>query len=128
MDQMVTLMLDSIDDVVCVLFFCKMHAFILDVVNLKDHKNSNDLTQRCNEVWENKAETSAMSSAAINAPAHLSLAAVCGSCRSSSPFQEKRPAQARSSHCLLPTSAWARGSRDGKGLCLLPLPVQSPEV
>ena len=65
MDQLIDLKSDSLDDVIKALFFRKMPTYIRDVVNPKDYKELYDLTQWCNEVWENMGmDAGVMSTAA----------------------------------------------------------------
>ena len=94
MDQLVAMKPDSVDDIIRVLFLRKLPAFIRDVINPNDHKNIQELTQRCNEVWENKADATEMSSAAVAAAAHRPTSPARASRPSSSPFRGRRPTYA----------------------------------
>jgi hypothetical protein len=54
MDQLTALKPNSLDDVIQALFFLKMPKYIQGTVSPKEYKNLFDLSQRCNEVWENR--------------------------------------------------------------------------
>jgi hypothetical protein len=53
-DEFIALKLDSLDDVIQVLFSRKITGYIWNVVNPDDYKIFYGLTQRCNEGWKNR--------------------------------------------------------------------------
>ena len=112
-DQLAAMRPDDVDVIMRVLFLRKLPAYIRDVINPKDHHTAQDLTQRCNEVWENRAESASAAAAAMHRPTSPAR----GNRRSSSPFRGRKPARAKPSHRRSPTPAAARGGQDTTGFC-----------
>ena len=112
-DQLAAMRPDDVDVIMRVLFLRKLPAYIRDVINPKDHHTAEDLTQRCNEIWENRAE----SASAVAAAVHRPTSPARGNRRSSSPFRGRKPAKAKPSHRRSPTPAAARGGQDTTGFC-----------
>jgi hypothetical protein len=73
MDQVIFLKLNA-PDIIQALFFRKMLGYIRDLINLKDYKNLYDITQRCNEVWDNRGVDTGIMSAAVPVRRSQSLA------------------------------------------------------
>ena len=113
-DQLAAMRPDDVDVIMRVLFLRKLPAYIRDVINPKDHRTAEELTQRCNEIWENRAESA---SAAAAAAVHRPTSPARGNRRSSSPFRGRKPAKAKPSHRRSPTPAAARGGQDTTGFC-----------
>ena len=74
MDQLLALKPDSLDDVIRVLFFRKVHSSIPNRVNPNYYKNLRDLTKRCNEVWESRTASGVVSALVAAAPCAFSPA------------------------------------------------------
>ena len=119
MDQLLAMKPDSLEDVIRVLFFRKVHTCIRDGVNPNDYQNLRDLTKRCNEVWESRSASGMASASVAAAAAQRSASPARSSRRNSSPFRGKRPAPPKAHRRRSPTPAAARGTQDGgqEGLC-----------
>ena len=115
-DEFIALKLDSLDDVIQVLFSRKITGYIWNVVNPEDYKIFYGLTQRCNEGWKNRRPDAAPAAyrsrcLAVTIPVPrqpLQLLTL--------PWKADLPRQVCSSP-LAPAPAPTRGSRDGNGRC-----------
>jgi hypothetical protein len=112
-DQMNAIRPDSVDDIMRVFFFRRMPGYIRDVVNTRKWDNFHDLTQLCNQIWEQRGGAAAAMAAAVQPRA----ASPKGG-RSRSPAPAPKTAQKqKNQHRRSPTPAAARTYPDSAGRC-----------
>jgi hypothetical protein len=104
-DNLTALQQATVKDAQTVLFICKLPRHISNLINPRAFKTSEELIQRCNELW--MAQTPEEAAAAAAAPSPQS--SFRSARRSPSPFRRKTPGGDKSGRHRSPTPGAARG-------------------
>jgi hypothetical protein len=125
-DNLATLQLSTVKEAQTVLFLRKLPRHIRNLINLRAFKEPEDLTQCCNEVWEDQTAEEATAAAAVAAPRpHMPFQ---GARRFPSPFRGKGSACNKPGRCRSPS--WGRPEAAATIACVSTTPVLAlrPEV
>ena len=108
-DNLTALQPATVKEAQTVLFLRKLPRHIRNLINLRAFKEPEDLTQCCNEVWEDQTAEEATAAAAVAAPRpHMPFQ---GARRFPSPFRGKGSAGDKSGRRRSPTPGPPRGGR-----------------
>jgi hypothetical protein len=114
LDNLTALQPATVKEAQTVLFLRKLPRHIRNLINPRAFKETEDLTQRCNEIWEDQtAEEAAAAAAAATPRPHSPFR---GARCSPSPFHGKGSGSDKSGRCRSPTPGPPRGGRND-GLC-----------
>ncbi len=116
-DNLTALQLESKEDAQTALFLRKLPRHISNLINLRAFKTTEELIQRCNELWmaQTPEEAAAAAVAAASAVPNMQ-SPFRNSCRFPSPFRRKTPGGDKGCQCS-PTPGAAKGGRSD-GLCV----------
>jgi hypothetical protein len=111
-DNLTALQPESVKDAQTALFLRKLPRHISNLINPQAFKTTEELIQRCNELWMAQTPEEAAAAAAAAAAAVPSLQSPFqNSRRSPSPFRRKTPGGDKSGRHRSPTPGAAKGGR-----------------
>jgi hypothetical protein len=118
LDNLTALQPATVKDAQTVLFTGKLSRHIRNLINPRAFKTSEELIQRCNELWAAQTPEDAAAAAAATAAAAAPSpqSSFRGARGSPSPFRRKAPGGDKSGRRRSPTPGTARGGRRN-GLC-----------